>query len=228
MNFNVCFAKPYTKKRPNRTLSSIEPNVSSFAYREPVAPNRTQNQYGDRGIRQTSRVVFLDATTVLPIQKLNTLYCHIYRSRTSAKLSELSARWRRLESKRVHRSDEYMERLRTSISLMSTRDNSTVSPYSIRWNKNSWTLFIAFIHNFVIRNAVFQWDKVWTQYTFLGWKCAWVCWATANIFTHCNIILIFEPRYDKTKKMSVRPANSDQPGHPPSLMRVFAVRSMGS
>ena len=35
-----------------------------------------------------------------------------------------------------------------------------------------------------------------------------------------------EPRHDKTDKMSVRPPSedSDQPGHPPSLIRVFAVR----
>ena len=32
------FTKPYT-------LSLIGPTVSSFAYREPVAPNRTPNQY---------------------------------------------------------------------------------------------------------------------------------------------------------------------------------------
>ena len=36
-------------------------------------------------------------------------------------------------------------------------------------------------------------------------------------------IIIKEPRHDKTNKMSVRPADSDQPGHPPSLIRVFAV-----
>ena len=29
----------------------------------------------------------------------------------------------------------------------------------------------------------------------------------------------YEPRHDKTNKMNVRPANSDQPGHPPSLIR---------
>ena len=35
-----------------------------------------------------------------------------------------------------------------------------------------------------------------------------------------------EPRHDKTDKMSVRPPSedTDQPGHPPSLIRVFAVR----
>ena len=33
--------------------------------------------------------------------------------------------------------------------------------------------------------------------------------------------------HDKTNKLSMRPANSDQPGHPPSLIRVFTVRSLG-
>ena len=45
-----------------------------------------------------------------------------------------------------------------------------------------------------------------------------------------------EPHRDKTNKWHVRPAktlnsdwaDSDQPGHPPSLIRVFAVRLMGS
>ena len=39
----------------------------------------------------------------------------------------------------------------------------------------------------------------------------------------------FEPPYDKTNKMTFVPSeDSDQPGHPPSLIRVFAERSMGS
>ena len=39
----------------------------------------------------------------------------------------------------------------------------------------------------------------------------------------------FEPPQVKTNKMTFVPSeNSDQPGHPPSLIRVFAVRSMGS
>ena len=42
------------------------------------------------------------------------------------------------------------------------------------------------------------------------------------------IIAVIEPPHDKTNKMTVRPAKTDQPGHPPSLIRVFAVRSMGS
>ena len=39
----------------------------------------------------------------------------------------------------------------------------------------------------------------------------------------------FEPPHDKINKMiSVPSDDSDQPEHPPSLIRVFAVRSMGS
>ena len=40
---------------------------------------------------------------------------------------------------------------------------------------------------------------------------------------------LFEPPHDKTNTMACAPSeDSDQPGHPPSLTRVFAVRSMGS
>ena len=39
----------------------------------------------------------------------------------------------------------------------------------------------------------------------------------------------YEPHRDKTKKMACAPSeDSDQPGHPPSLIRVFAVRLLGS
>ena len=38
-----------------------------------------------------------------------------------------------------------------------------------------------------------------------------------------------EPPHDKTNKMAFAPSeDSDQPGHPPNLIRVLAVRSMGS
>ena len=41
--------------------------------------------------------------------------------------------------------------------------------------------------------------------------------------------LIYEPQHDKTNKMTCAPSeDSDQPGHPPSLIRVFAVRSKDS
>ena len=46
--------------------------------------------------------------------------------------------------------------------------------------------------------------------------------------THCNSKLsggLSEPPHDKTNKMAFAPSkDSDQPGHPPSLIRVFAVR----
>ena len=39
----------------------------------------------------------------------------------------------------------------------------------------------------------------------------------------------FEPAHDKTYKMACAPSeDSDQPGHLPSLIRDFAVHSMGS
>ena len=39
----------------------------------------------------------------------------------------------------------------------------------------------------------------------------------------------FEPSHDKTNKMACAPReDTDQSGHPPSLIRVFAVRLMGS
>ena len=39
----------------------------------------------------------------------------------------------------------------------------------------------------------------------------------------------FEPPHDKPNKMTFVPnEDSDQSGHPPSLIRVFALRSMGS
>ena len=39
----------------------------------------------------------------------------------------------------------------------------------------------------------------------------------------------YVPRHDKTNKMACTPTeDSDQPGHLPSLIRVFTVRSMGS
>ena len=42
-------------------------------------------------------------------------------------------------------------------------------------------------------------------------------------------LFINEPPHDKTNKMIFAPSeDSDQPGHPPSLARVFAVHFMGS
>ena len=44
-----------------------------------------------------------------------------------------------------------------------------------------------------------------------------------------DVLSEYEPPHDKTNKMAFAPSeDSDQPGHPPSLFRVFAVLSMGS
>ena len=44
-------------------------------------------------------------------------------------------------------------------------------------------------------------------------------------FTLSLITKLYEPPHDKTNKMACAPTeDSDQPGHPPSLIRVFLVR----
>ena len=48
-----------------------------------------------------------------------------------------------------------------------------------------------------------------------------------NLCMH-DLIRTFEPPHDKTNKINVRPAKTDQLGPPPSLIRAFAVRSVGS
>lgn len=50
------------------------------------------------------------------------------RMRNSAKLAEMSARWRSLEHKRVEKSEFYLERLRTSLSMALRQE--TMSPGS--------------------------------------------------------------------------------------------------
>ena len=39
--------------------------------------------------------------------------------------------------------------------------------------------------------------------------------------------IVYESAHDNTNKMACA-TSEDQPGHPPSLIRIFAVRSMGS
>ena len=49
---------------------------------------------------------------------------------------------------------------------------------------------------------------------------------TVCLLYHCSL---YKPHRDKTNKMACAPSeDSDQPGHPPSQIRVFAVRTMGS
>ena len=46
---------------------------------------------------------------------------------------------------------------------------------------------------------------------------------------HFACMSLFEPHRDKTNKIACAPSeDSDQPGHPPSLIRVFTVRSVSS
>ena len=62
-------------------------------------------------------------------------------------------------------------------------------------------------------------DQVWNRTHFL----AAICIRTDKLD------LINEPHHDKTNKMTCAPSEaSDQPGHPPRLIRVFAVRSVVS
>ena len=43
------------------------------------------------------------------------------------------------------------------------------------------------------------------------------------------LLLLNEPPHDKTNKMTFAPSeDSDQPGHPPNLIRSFSVRSNDS
>ena len=46
-----------------------------------------------------------------------------------------------------------------------------------------------------------------------------------NRSIYISLQSLYEPSRDKTKKVACAPSeNSDQPGHPPSVIRVFAVR----
>ena len=48
--------------------------------------------------------------------------------------------------------------------------------------------------------------------------CIYPCYCCCFVIGY-----IYEPRHDKTNKMSAPSEDSDQPGHLPSLIRVFAV-----
>ena len=51
----------------------------------------------------------------------------------------------------------------------------------------------------------------------------------ASFYTYFKQVEEFEPHRDKTNKMACAPSeDSDQPGHPPSLIRVFAMCLMDS
>ena len=113
---------------------------------------------------------------------------------------------------------------------------------SITWSEFLWTqkmtaltlnsgfLFSCFLTNtryehldseFVLHQLPFQWK-------FMGFRVHFVISWLINFNLSrlfCDPNVIFEPPHVKTNKMTCAPSkDSDQPGHPPSLIRVFAVR----
>ena len=59
--------------------------------------------------------------------------------------------------------------------------------------------------------------------------CLYCVCKVSDGFSKSSGTIWSEPPQDKTNKMICAPnEDSDQPGHPPSLIRAFAVRSMGS
>ena len=60
--------------------------------------------------------------------------------------------------------------------------------------------------------------------------CVCVClFFVVVFFLFCFVLFSFTLIYEPPHDWHVRPAKtSDQPGHPPSLTRVFAVRSVDS
>ena len=62
-------------------------------------------------------------------------------------------------------------------------------------------------------------------------SCFYVFWLAmfCDFITSGTSSILFEPVHDKTNQMaSAHSEDSDQPGHLPSLIRVFAADSMGS
>ena len=64
------------------------------------------------------------------------------------------------------------------------------------------------------------------------WNLHWWCnlhGLTSSFWKITRYLGTFEPPHDKTNKLICAPSkDSDQPGHPPSLVRGFVVHSMGS
>ena len=90
----------------------------------------------------------------------------------------------------------------------------------------SGVLFLKFL--FCIQSPVYKQTLI--RHCIL--RCLiWVCTVfqgpkneTLGIKGLMPFFFIFEPPHDKTNKMACAPSkDSDQPGHPPSLIRVFAV-----
>ena len=63
-----------------------------------------------------------------------------------------------------------------------------------------------------------------------GRQVKFTCHPSHSYVSECRekeVHFLHEPPHDKTNKMTAPSDDSDQPGHPPSLIRVFAVHSMG-
>ena len=81
---------------------------------------------------------------------------------------------------------------------------------------NTWTIFLE-KSSMILNDSGKDYKKILVNMTYL-WSLHWL---TAN--------RIIEPERDKTNKMTCASSkDSDQPAHPPSLIRVFAVCFMGS
>ena len=66
------------------------------------------------------------------------------------------------------------------------------------------------------------------EYARFYWVCLWAAMVNAKMVTPPNWSFngtVYEPPHDKTNKITCAPSEDfDQPGHPPSLIIVFAVR----
>ena len=77
------------------------------------------------------------------------------------------------------------------------------------------------------RRDHFETCKIWAKRT--GLSAVIKILSLMDCLPLPGAIYIIEPPDDKINKMACAPSeDSDQPGHPHSLIRVFAVRSVGS
>ena len=94
--------------------------------------------------------------------------------------------------------------------------------------------FINLLHNFLVEFCLTFYSKPKNICYLYPWAYnPWLC-PCSSVYNSWGLdhrcypetrITIHEPPHDKTNKMACAPSeDSDQPGHPPSLIRVFAVR----
>ena len=84
--------------------------------------------------------------------------------------------------------------------------------------------FLLFFFSFFIYLYIYIYIYIYIYFIF--WEVYAVDRSSWPLSVHVSC---YEPPHDKTDKMACAPNDdSDQPGNPPSLIRVFAVCSMGS